>query len=121
MFLCAVFFPKLFTLFGMDWFMSKMLSFFYKTLEDVVQQRSKSTVKFNDFIQLASEAIADTKKELHGQSVSMWTTEEVEEIIIAQVFEQIHVMVHTQIINPVFCSSSRQFSCLPDSIRRLRR
>ena len=41
--------------------------------------------KFHDFIELADEAISDFIKEVDGETVPMWSREEIDEIIMAQV------------------------------------
>ena len=41
--------------------------------------------KYHDFIETATEAILEHKKEVDGKTVPMWTKEEVEEIVVAQV------------------------------------
>jgi cytochrome P450 family 3 subfamily A len=41
--------------------------------------------KFHDFIELADEAISDFTKEVDGETVPMWSREEIDEIIMAQV------------------------------------
>ena len=41
--------------------------------------------KYNDFVEVATETIADYKKEVNGKTVPMWTKEEVDEIVASQV------------------------------------
>ena len=43
------------------------------------------TQKYNDFIDIASEVIAEQTREVNGKEVPMWTQEEVDEIVVAQV------------------------------------
>jgi hypothetical protein len=42
--------------------------------------------KFHDFIELAGEAISDFTKEVDGKTVPLWSREEIDEIIMAQVY-----------------------------------
>ena len=81
----AVVFPKLFTWIGIDFFFSQGFAFFYKVLEDVIEQRKKLAQKFNDFIQIGTETISAVKKEVDGKVVPVWNEEEVDELVIAQV------------------------------------
>ncbi len=40
--------------------------------------------KFNDFIELADEAISEFMKEVDGKTVPMWTREAIDEIVMGQ-------------------------------------
>ncbi len=41
--------------------------------------------KYHDFVEAATETIMEYKKEVNGEMVPIWTREEVDEIVIAQV------------------------------------
>ena len=41
--------------------------------------------KYQDFVEVAQETITDYTKEVDGQSVPKWNSEEINEIVIAQV------------------------------------
>ncbi|XP_046449638.1 cytochrome P450 3A14-like [Daphnia pulex] len=80
-------YPKLFSALGSfaeRLFVTKQLKFFFKLLENVLKERSQSNEKFNDFIELADEAISEFTKEVDGKTVPMWTREAIDEIVMGQ-------------------------------------
>jgi hypothetical protein len=90
---------------------TKEMKFFFKLLEDVLNDRLQSNEvnylnqqriadnflklfvneilcdkqKFNDFIEVLDEAISEFTKEVDGKTVPMWTREAIDEIIMGQV------------------------------------
>ncbi|XP_046636806.1 cytochrome P450 3A2-like [Daphnia pulicaria] len=82
--LLPLLFPTLFLMFAERIFLTKEMTFFFDLLENVLRERSQSKEKFNDFIEMADEAISDFTKEVDGKTVPMWSREEIDEIIIAQ-------------------------------------
>ena len=113
--LSTVLFPKFLSSvskFAERLLITKEFRFFFKLLEDVLKDRRQSKEvlsyffitdkrllckayeiscrlllmkKFHDFIELADEAISDFTKEVDGETVPMWSREEIDEIIMAQV------------------------------------
>jgi len=65
-------------------FDSKEIRYFFKILEDVLKDRVGSSQKYNDVIETTTEAILETKREVNGEKVPVYTKEEVEEFVIAQ-------------------------------------
>ncbi|XP_046636783.1 cytochrome P450 3A14-like isoform X1 [Daphnia pulicaria] len=63
---------------------TKEMKFFFKLLEDVLNDRLQSNEKFNDFIEVLDEAISEFTKEVDGKTVPMWTREAIDEIIMGQ-------------------------------------
>lgn len=58
--------------------------YFVKLMTDLIEQRSKSTQKFHDFPETATETVSSYTKEENGKTKPMWTKEEVDEIVAAQ-------------------------------------
>ncbi|XP_046449634.1 cytochrome P450 3A14-like [Daphnia pulex] len=81
-------YPGMFSLFGLLTerlvIVTKEMKFFFKLLENVLKDRLESKQKFNDFIELADEAISEYTKEVDGKTVPMWTREAIHEIIMGQ-------------------------------------
>ena len=75
-------YPDIFNVLAGRFFVTKQMQFFVVLLEGIVRERSKSSLKYNDFIQAATDAIADIKKE--GTNQPMWTKEQVDEIVMGQ-------------------------------------
>nr|CAH0100172.1 unnamed protein product [Daphnia galeata] len=65
-------------------FITKELKFFFQLLENILKERSQSQEKFNDFIEMADEAISEFTKEIDGKTVPMWPREEIDEILMGQ-------------------------------------
>jgi cytochrome P450 family 3 subfamily A len=107
-------YPDLFSKFGYfteRLIVTKEMKFFFKLLEDVLNDRLQSNEvnylnqqriadnflklfvneilcdkqKFNDFIEVLDEAISEFTKEVDGKTVPMWTREAIDEIIMGQV------------------------------------
>lgn len=69
-------------------FFFKNLDFFIDLLKDLIQERASSTEKYDDFVQVATEILAEYTKSDSAdgsQHTFMWNKEEVDEIVIAQV------------------------------------
>lgn len=88
-------------------FFPKEFDFFINILEDLIKERSNSpqvtystmkkmgrmsnqrffsfTKKYNDFVEVATEAIMEYTKTVGGKEVPIWTREEVDEIVTSQV------------------------------------
>jgi len=59
-------------------------NFFTDIMENMMERRSKTTQKFHDFPESASEAISAQTKTENGKTVPAWSQEEVNEIVAAQ-------------------------------------
>ncbi|KAI9552449.1 hypothetical protein GHT06_022815 [Daphnia sinensis] len=77
-------FPKLIPILGERLFLTEGFQFFIKLLENLIKDRTASKQKYQDFVQVATEAITEYTKEVEGKSVPKWNVEEIEEIVIAQ-------------------------------------
>lgn len=87
------------------------MKFFFNLLEDVLRDRSQSKEvgvclqnyvhahwiwnnftfceqNYHDFIEIANESISEFTKEVDGKTVPMWTREEIDEIIMGQVWSK---------------------------------
>lgn len=60
------------------------LNFFVDIMEDLVEKRSHSSQKYNDFPEEAIQSISAYTKQEKGKTVPMWNKEEVDEIVAAQ-------------------------------------
>jgi len=81
----------LFTLPGalVDWMATTFFpldkwQFFFDAMENMKKERAKSSQKFNDFIETATEAIGNYTREENGKQVPIWTKEQVDEIVTSQ-------------------------------------
>jgi len=75
--------------FVMKWLGTYLLNlehwyFFIDIMKNMVEERSKTTEKFYDFPETATESISAYTKEEDGKVVQMWTKEQVDEIVTAQ-------------------------------------
>jgi len=98
--------PNLLAFVGGNVFFPKEFDFFINLVEDLITQRSNSpevsslhinvlnvsnrrnfsfTQKYNDFVEVATEAIMEYTKTVGGKEVPIWTREEVDEIVTSQV------------------------------------
>nr|CAH0104368.1 unnamed protein product [Daphnia galeata] len=77
-------YPKLISILGERVFLTEGFQFFIKLLENLIQERNMSKQKYQDFVEVAQETITDYTKEVDGQSVPKWNSEEINEIVIAQ-------------------------------------
>nr|QST15047.1 CYP360A7 protein [Diaphanosoma celebensis] len=77
-------FPKLASLIGEKYLISKEFSFFFDLLINVVNDRANTKEEYHDFIQVATDSIMEITKESNGTTVPAFTREEVDEIVIAQ-------------------------------------
>ncbi|XP_057367195.1 cytochrome P450 3A2-like isoform X1 [Daphnia carinata] len=80
-------YPKVFAMFGRfteHLIVTKEMKFFFKLLENVLQERSQSKEIYHDFIQMADEAMSEFMKEVDGKKVPMWSREIIDEIIMGQ-------------------------------------
>nr|QST15041.1 CYP360A1 protein [Diaphanosoma celebensis] len=67
-----------------DWiFVTKQFMFFINILVNVTKERASSDKKYHDFIEVATEALSDTTREVNGNQVQ-FTREEIDEIVIGQ-------------------------------------
>jgi cytochrome P450 len=76
--------PRLMQYLGERIFFSEDFKFFTDLMENLILERSQSTQKYHDFVEVATEAIMDYTKEENGKKVPMWEREEVDEIVAAQ-------------------------------------
>ena len=76
-------YPNVFNFLVGRFFVTKQMRFFVELLQGIVRERSASSQKYNDFIEAATEAIGDIKKE-DSTNEPMWTKEQVEEIVMGQ-------------------------------------
>jgi len=77
--------PKIIGLMFKILYRSNPLQYFSDVVDNMAQERSNSNQKFNDFPEMAAEAISSYTKEENGKIVPMWTKQEVEDIVGAQV------------------------------------
>ncbi|XP_057380168.1 cytochrome P450 3A41-like [Daphnia carinata] len=77
-------FPNLMATFADRIFFPKEFEFFTNLLTDLIQQRSNSTEKYHDFVEVATNAIMEYTKTVNGKEMPMWDREEVDEIVISQ-------------------------------------
>nr|CAH0100563.1 unnamed protein product [Daphnia galeata] len=77
-------YPKLFSMVGESLFVTKQLKFFLQLLENMLRERAQSEQKYNDFIEVADEAISEFTKKVDGKPVPMWSPEEIKEIVMGQ-------------------------------------
>ncbi|XP_046443689.1 cytochrome P450 3A16-like [Daphnia pulex] len=77
-------YPKLIPLLGERVFLTEGFQFFIRLLENLIKERKESEQKYKDFVEAATETITDYTKEVDGKSVPKWSSEEINEIVIAQ-------------------------------------
>ncbi|XP_046646974.1 cytochrome P450 3A24-like [Daphnia pulicaria] len=76
--------PNVLGFVGESIFFPKEFDFFINILEGLIKQRSNSTEKYHDFVEVATEAILEHTKTVDGKQVPIWTREEVDEIVTSQ-------------------------------------
>ncbi|XP_046646973.1 cytochrome P450 3A24-like [Daphnia pulicaria] len=76
--------PNLLAFIGGNAFFPKEFDFFINILEGLIKQRYNSPEKYNDFVEVATEAIMEHTKTVNGKQVPIWNREEVDEIVTSQ-------------------------------------
>nr|CAH0107507.1 unnamed protein product [Daphnia galeata] len=77
-------FPKMLPYIGDGIFFPKDFFFFVNLLEDLIKQRTNSSEKYHDFVEVATESIIEYTKTVGNKEVPSWNREEVDEIVTAQ-------------------------------------